>query len=168
MSSAPGAAASSATQTSTPETTELDAAELQAALARLKVFFETLGPASVARLDEIYSAQAYFKDPFNEVRGLAEVQRIFRHMFVQVKDPRFVVHAMVAQGSQAFITWDFVFELHRFQRGAQVVRGASHLQFDDAGKVSYHRDYWDLAEELYEKLPVLGGLMRWLKARAAQ
>jgi steroid delta-isomerase len=26
-----------------------------------------------------------------------------------------------------------------------------------------HRDYWDAAEELYEKLPVLGALMRWLK-----
>ena len=30
-----------------------------------------------------------------------------------------------------------------------------------------HRDYWDAAEELYEKLPILGGLMRWLKRRNA-
>ncbi len=146
----------------------VDPAVLQAALARLKNFFETLDPASVARLREVYAADAYFKDPFNEVRGLAEVERIFRHMFVQVKDPRFVVHDIVAQGAQAFITWDFVFELHRFSRGQQVVRGASHLRFDAEGKVSYHRDYWDLAEELYEKLPVLGGLMRFLKGRAAQ
>jgi hypothetical protein len=29
-----------------------------------------------------------------------------------------------------------------------------------------HRDYWDAAEELYEKLPVLGGLMRFLKRAA--
>ena len=28
-----------------------------------------------------------------------------------------------------------------------------------------HRDYWDAAEELYEKLPLLGALMRWLKRR---
>ncbi len=148
--------------------TTIDPAVLQAALARLKTFFETLDLASVARLGEVYATDAYFKDPFNEVRGLAEVERIFRHMFVQVKDPRFVVHEIVAQGAQAFITWDFVFELHRFSRGQQVVRGASHLRFDAAGKVSYHRDYWDLAEELYEKLPVLGGLMRFLKRRAAQ
>jgi steroid Delta-isomerase len=30
-----------------------------------------------------------------------------------------------------------------------------------------HRDYWDAAEELYEKLPILGGLMRWLKRQAS-
>jgi len=33
-------------------------------------------------------------------------------------------------------------------------------------RVAVHRDYWDAAEELYEKLPVLGSLMRWLKRRA--
>jgi hypothetical protein len=32
--------------------------------------------------------------------------------------------------------------------------------------VSFHRDYWDAAEEMYEKLPVVSGLMRWLKRRA--
>ena len=33
------------------------------------------------------------------------------------------------------------------------------------GRVVAHRDYWDAAEELYEKLPVLGALMRLLKRR---
>jgi hypothetical protein len=46
------------------------------------------------------------------------------------------------------------------------VRGATHLVFNDQGLATLHRDYWDAAEELYEKLPVVGGLMRWLKARA--
>jgi hypothetical protein len=39
---------------------------------------------------------------------------------------------------------------------------------EEAGvwRVAVHRDYWDAAEELYEKLPVVGGVMRWLKKRA--
>jgi len=49
---------------------------------------------------------------------------------------------------------------------AQTVRGASHLVLDEQGLVTLHRDYWDVAEELYEKLPVVGALMRWLKKRA--
>jgi hypothetical protein len=47
------------------------------------------------------------------------------------------------------------------------IRGGTHLHFDAAGRVVLHRDYWDAAEELYEKLPLLGTLMRWLKRRAA-
>ena len=34
------------------------------------------------------------------------------------------------------------------------------------GRIVMHRDYWDVAEELYEKLPLIGALMRWLKRRA--
>ncbi len=33
-------------------------------------------------------------------------------------------------------------------------------------RIAMHRDWWDAAEELYEKLPVVGALMRWLKRRA--
>ena len=70
-------------------------------------------------------------------------------------------------GDEAFLTWDFKFRFKRFDTQRwQTVRGGSHLQFNAQGLVTLHRDYWDAAEELYEKLPLLGGVMRWLKARA--
>jgi hypothetical protein len=47
-----------------------------------------------------------------------------------------------------------------------VILGASHIVFNAQGLVSLHRDYWDAAEELYEKLPIVGSVMRWLKRRA--
>ncbi len=48
------------------------------------------------------------------------------------------------------------------------IRGASHLRFAGDGRIAMHRDYWDAAEELYEKLPLLGALMRWLKRACAR
>ncbi|MFT5589768.1 MAG: steroid delta-isomerase [Bradyrhizobium sp.] len=126
-------------------------------------FFETLTPDSTARIDKIYSADAFFKDPFNEVRGRAAIAHIFRHMFAQVNAPRFVVTTQLLQEDQAFLTWDFHFRMKRFSNAEQCIRGATHVRFDTAGQVCLHRDYWDAAEELYEKLPVLGSLMRWLK-----
>ncbi len=138
----------------------------EASLARLIAVFEHIAPDNVGRLSEVYAGNVWFKDPFNEVQGLAEVSRIFLHMFTQVDAPRFVVTGSVMQGEQAFLTWDFLFRMKRFSRDEQCIRGASHLRFAPDGRVAYHRDYWDAAEELYEKLPVLGGLMRWLKRSA--
>lgn len=138
------------------------------ALARLRTFYEELTPDSLARIGEVYADNAYFKDPFNEVRGLDRIEAIFRHMFAQLGAPRFVVRDLVAQGNEAFLTWDFLFVMPRMGPGEQCIRGASHLRLDADGKVGYHRDYWDPAEELYEKLPVLGSLMRFLKRRAGQ
>ena len=95
------------------------------------------------------------------------IQGIFAHMFEALEQPRFVVTGRVVQGQQCFLTWDFLFAFKDFHKGmTQTVRGASHLVLDSQGQVTLHRDYWDAAEELYEKLPVVGALMRWLKKRA--
>ena len=130
-------------------------------------FFESLQPESVARMGQLYTDDAYFKDPFNEVQGLVQVQRIFNHMYVALDNPHFVVTERVVQGEQCFLVWDFKFRFKRFDTTTeQTVRGTSHLRFAADGRISYHRDYWDAAEELYEKLPAVRVLMRWLKKRA--
>ncbi len=132
-----------------------------APLARLARFYETLSADSLKQdLARIYAPDADFKDPFNEVRGLFAIEAIFQHMFRKVKNPRFVVTMQVQQGQEAFLTWDFL--LH-FGGREQCIRGASHIRFNAAGMVIMHRDYWDAAEELYEKLPLVGRLMRFLK-----
>ncbi len=137
------------------------------AVTRVIALFEHLGPSDVATLGSFYAADARFKDPFNEVQGVPAIQAIFAHMFVALENPRFIVTGRVVQGKQCFLTWDFVFAFKSFHKGVtQTVRGASHLVLDDQGLVALHRDYWDAAEELYEKLPVVSALMRWLKKRA--
>lgn len=141
------------------------------AVDRIVAFFEHIGPADVARMSELYTSDAYFKDPFNEVHGVEAVARIFAHMFVALNEPRFVVTGQVVQatpdgGLELFLTWDFLFRFKRFSSEPQTVRGCSHLKLAGDGRIAFHRDYWDAAEELYEKLPLVGGLMRWLKRRA--
>jgi len=137
-----------------------------ARIARIVELFEKLAPDDVMRLSEYYTLDAKFKDPFNQVQGVTQVQRIFSHMFQALDEPRFLVHDVVVQGEQCFLTWDFVFRFRRFSSALQTVHGSSHLHLDADGLIVSHRDYWDAAEELYEKLPLLGILMRWLRKRA--
>ena len=140
------------------------AADLETALEGLVRFFEQLAPADLGRIALLYAPAARFKDPFNEVRGIPAIERIFRHMFESLHEPRFVVTSHMLQGHEAFLCWNFRFKSFRNQP-LQTISGATHLRFDDQGRVELHRDYWDAAEELYEKLPLVGGLMRWLKRR---
>lgn len=143
------------------------APDMALALARLVAFYETLSPESLAQLGAVYAPEASFKDPFNEVQGHTAILAIFEHMFEQLDAPRFVVTASMGQGTQAFLAWEFRFWLRRYRKDEQCIRGATQVHFNAQGRVVSHRDYWDAAEELYEKLPLLGSLMRWLKRRAA-
>jgi ketosteroid isomerase-like protein len=144
-----------------------NATDCSAAASAVAQYFETLSPQTVPAVPDYYAAEARFKDPFNDVSGVAAIQQIFAHMFEALEQPHFVVTAQVVQGWQCFLTWEFRFGFKTFQRGEQQrILGASHLVFSEQGLVTLHRDYWDAAEELYEKLPLVGGLMRWLKRRA--
>lgn len=125
--------------------------------------FEGLSLDTVDHLIDLYSTDAFFKDPFNEVNGQYNIKKIFVHMFEQVDQPKFIVITEISNANQACLTWEFRFrfrdELHQ-----QVIRGCSWLRIGNS-LIIEHRDYWDAAEELYEKLPLIGSLMRFLKKK---
>ena len=131
-------------------------------LDELIAWYQSLRPESVAEVARFYAADARFKDPFNEVHGVTAIERIFRHMFVQVDDPRFVVTARFTGEDGAMLLWEFHFRTRGIGAQALCVKGASHLRFDAAGRVAEHRDYWDAAGELYARLPLIGVPMRLL------
>ncbi len=136
----------------------------QTRLNSLLQFYQTLTPESVSDFGTFYSENAYFKDPFNEVRQLADIQAIFSRMFRQIEEPRFEILEWVGDQGGLFLVWDLHFRLRNWKPDqARRIHGVSHLRFDAGGKVCYHRDYWDTGEELYEKLPLLGSGARLLR-----
>jgi len=134
-------------------------------VSRIVDWYEQLTPAALPRIDELYGRGARFKDPFNEVQGRKAIRAIFEHMYRQLQAPRFVVRDAVAQGDTAFLTWTLHYRRSARAPREQSIRGCTELRFGADGRVTLHRDYWDAAEELYEKLPLLGVVMRAIKRR---
>jgi hypothetical protein len=136
-------------------------------LQKLVHFWQTLTPEGVASIAEVYTADAHFRDPFNDVTGIEPIKHIFAGMFVQLDEPRFTIIETIEQDHGAMLIWDFEFRLRKLKPAMKRrIHGASHIRFAADGRVHYHRDYWDAAGELYEQLPLVGVLMRFLKRRA--
>ncbi|MDY0137908.1 MAG: nuclear transport factor 2 family protein [Thiomicrospira sp.] len=130
-----------------------------------KTLFETLTPQSVKQdFSRVFADKVYFKDPFNEVRGVREVQRIFQHMFEQLHEPMFRVHDMAANGQTAYLEWRFYF---RRSTNAPVmqINGMSKILCNEQGKIMVHIDYWDSGEYVYRKVPVLSWFIRLIQRR---
>jgi len=127
-------------------------------------WFESLSPAGARDVPRYYAENAYFRDPFNEVHTAAEIARVYSHMFVQVDAPRFVVTRRWHGDDGVILAWDFHYRMRGTGR-QEKVEGVSHLRFGADGRITHHRDYWDAAGELYERIPVLGGFMRFLRGR---
>ncbi len=130
-------------------------------------YWQTLSPESLALIDTVYMKDACFRDPFNTVNDIEAIRHIFADMFVRLDEPRFTIIETIEQDHGAMLIWDFDFRIKTLKpEMKRRIHGTSHIRFAADGRVLYHRDYWDAAGELYEQLPVVGVLMRWLKKRA--
>lgn len=131
---------------------------------RYRRYLETLTPQTLDRLSDFVAPDVRFRDPFNDVRGVDAMARVFRDMFEKVPDVRFTVRRMMAEGEDCLMTWRFEGTL---MGRPWAVEGASALRFAADGRVAEHIDHWDAATNFYERLPLIGWLLRRIRRRIA-
>jgi hypothetical protein len=135
--------------------------------ATLVRFFETLDKdVPVEAFGTLYDNAVVFRDPFNDVKGIRAVYRIFQEMYQNLDEPRFVIREYIESASIAYVKWDFQFH---FKGDAKESRfeGVSRLELNAEGKIVSHADFWDAAEHIYEKIPLLGSMLRFVKRKIA-
>ncbi|MGM0543603.1 MAG: nuclear transport factor 2 family protein [Pseudomonadota bacterium] len=136
------------------------------ALEDFCAFFNKLDNTCTEKLYEVYTEDIEFNDPLHHIEGREALQRYFAAMYANVAHCQFVYHRRQCQGRQAFVTWTMTFAHPRLAGGRSIeVDGCSALTFADDGRVSGHRDYFDAGAMLYEHLPLMGRVIRWLKQR---
>ena len=139
-------------------------ANLGAAVAAYVEFYEELTPDSLARLDQLCAPAVRFRDPFNDVTGVAAYRAILAQMFEDVTEPRFEVIDRALSGRVAYLRWDFAFTPRR--GGAPWhIEGMSEVHFNDQGLVTAHLDHWDSGAQFYGRLPLLRQLIGLVRKR---
>ncbi len=128
-------------------------------MEQLLNLFENIDADALDKLDQYYTEDCYFRDPFNEIHGQDALRKMFKAM-LKLKDLEFEIYDKIQDGNTAFINWDFRFKALGKQ---QCIHGGSLLHFADDGRVKSHVDYWDAAEAVYEKIPGLGSMLRLIK-----
>ncbi|WP_136255901.1 nuclear transport factor 2 family protein [Onishia niordana] len=145
------------------------------ALDTFCAFFNKLDKTCTDKLYNVYTDDIVFQDPLHRIEGIEALEGYFAALYTHVEECRFTFHHRQRLGDTAFVTWTMTLRHPRLAGGSSyAVHGCSQLTFattaaNDPGgqeKVKCHRDYFDAGELLYERLPVLGGVIRHLKRRA--
>jgi len=135
------------------------------ALARWAALFETLTPETLPYMRALCAPDVRFRDPFNDVRGVDMLVRVFEDMFETCDAPRFVVQDQALGEGAGYIRWTFEFKPRRLPGPAWRIEGMSEIHFDDQGRIAAHLDHWDAASQFYARLPVLRGLIGLVRRR---
>ncbi len=149
---------------------------MTAGIQRYVEFMTTLGPAGIATAASVVTDDMHFRDPFNDVHGRAHFVRCLQDMLEKLDDLRIEVTHVAALAARSELPgaapsfalyWHFSGRLKQLGRRHWAVTGVAVVTLAVDGRVAEHLDYWDAAGGFYEQLPMIGGLMRWLRRRLA-
>lgn len=153
-----------------PSTSRLSAGRPEAApIERFVGFFEGLEQTDLVRIGDIYTDDVHFVDPFSDFHGLQTLTGIFEAMFTKMRDYRLEVHEFGMIGPDSgFVRWTMSGYVKQLGKDIWIVEGGSLVRFDSNGRVREHIDYWDAASQMYERLPVIGWILRMIRRKLAQ
>jgi len=125
-----------------------------------KRVFARLTPDTQMPLAELYAPDVDFEDPLHRIVGLDALAKYFDKLNKRVVSAEFVFGTQVVAATEAALTWEMTVRIRR-PRQTIVVPGVSVLRFDE--RITSQRDYFDVGAMLYERLPLLGWLLRKVK-----
>jgi ketosteroid isomerase-like protein len=127
--------------------------------------FNELNADKTEILDDFYHEDVHFVDPVVDVKGLDDLRKHYAHQYGAVKEIHFAfIHEYIA-GDTHTIEWEMTFSTKRLNKGKPFkIPGASVVTFQDE-KVIYHRDFFDLGDMIYERLPVIRAITKRVKKR---
>lgn len=136
---------------------------------RITSFFKELRRETIDLVDQFYSQDALFIDPIGTHRGLASIKKYYSGLYQNVSSISFDFSSVMENGEHYAAVWTMHLSAKNLNRGKPIsVPGVSHIQFSsDGSKVVYHRDYFDMGCFIYEHIPVLSALIRFIKSKLA-
>lgn len=143
------------------------ARDLPPLIERFITLYKTLDKTNLERINEIYSPNILFIDPAHRMQGLPNVQRYFSNLYENAQSVNFDISSVEHGESFAWVRWTMSFTHPRLNQSQTIfVHGCTHLRFNE--QITQHQDYFDLGAMLYENVPVIGRVIRWLKQRLNQ
>lgn len=133
---------------------------------RVKYFFDHLSKDRMDLVSEFYHPNTEFLDPIGSMKGSDKVKAYYTDLYKNVEELKFEFSNFVESGNEVVAIWKMTLKTEKLNGGeAFSVDGNSVVKFDDTGKAIYHRDYFDMGEFIYERVPVIGFVVRKIKSR---
>lgn len=136
-------------------------------IRRFMALFNDTSPDVELLMEECYSKGILFRDPLVECRGRDALARYLTDAYTNVTRCEFDYGEPARSSRQVIIPWTMTLEHRRLAKGVPIhVDGITVLQ-GEADAIEYHRDYYDAGRLIYENVPLLGRIIRWIRRQAA-
>lgn len=136
---------------------------------KARIFFESLNKNTMDLVSDFYDENVLFSDPIVQLKNCQEVKDYYANLYKNVESISWAFSEEISERMDCALVWRMTLIAKGFNGGKPVVvDGVSVIKFGGKeGKAIYHRDYFDMGAFVYEGVPVLGGVIRFVKAKMA-
>ena len=147
------------------ETLQPGSEEEQAAIELFVSLYTTYTEANIRRhARELYAHNAYYRDSLTEMQGIENIESYLIQGTHIMHALAFDLQDVAVHDGNYYFRWITRFS-HKLNKDKVThLPGISHVRFNKEGKIIFHQDFWD-AGVIYERLPIIGFFIRWLKKR---
>ncbi|MCJ7664236.1 MAG: nuclear transport factor 2 family protein [Desulfobacterales bacterium] len=138
----------------------------RAAIERFSYLLANFTEDTIRRyVRDLYAPNAYYRDSFTEKQGVENIESYFIQGTQTMHEIAFDLQDVAVHDGNYYFRW--ITQLSQKGKDDDVINlpGISHVRFDKEGRIIFEQDFWD-AGVIYERLPVIGFFVRWLKKRA--
>lgn len=133
---------------------------------KIQFFFEKLSKENMSLVDDFYHPQVDFTDPIGSIKGSDKIKAYYANMYKNVNSINFKFTNFYESENTVVAVWTMTLETKQLNGGSPFsVDGNSVITFNDKGQAITHRDYFDMGAFIYERLPVVGFVIKKIKHR---
>ena len=134
-------------------------------LQKAKDAFDHLDKEHMKVVEEFYDRDAVFQDPIHKIKGTKAIREYYEGLYKKVESIRFEYKNISEFESLVTLEWRMYLRAPSLNSGREItVDGVSLITFGGReGKVISHRDYFDMGEFIYERVPILSSVIRIIK-----
>lgn len=126
--------------------------------------YQSLNKSNLENIEKIYAPEITFIDPAHQLNGLSAVREYFAKLYENAHSVAFDISSVEHFEGTAWVRWTMHFRHPQLKRGLPIqLNGCTYLTYDTL--ITKHQDYFDLGAMLYENIPVMGRIVRFLKNR---
>jgi hypothetical protein len=139
----------------------------QAGIRRFEDFLAHLDQKTARdETEKVYAPDAYLNDTLKTIHGAPAIRDYFIKTAKGLDSMTVTFDDVAASGRNYYFRWTMDTRMKNLARGKTVrTIGITMVRFDSEGRVILHQDFWDSAQGVWEHVPVMGAVIRWIRTK---
>ncbi|MBK9322865.1 MAG: nuclear transport factor 2 family protein [Bdellovibrionaceae bacterium] len=134
--------------------------------SQIRDLYRLFDGKNLSILDSYYAPSVSFQDPVGRIEGLEMLKVYYSHAYKHVQSIEFIFSDIFRDADKYSASWVMNVRVPGLNSGKEYsVTGNSVIHFNGSGLIVYHRDFLDLGEMVYEKIPFQGFVISKIKQR---